>query len=76
MQKVINNLRFAYLIEVDAHALELELRGSVVPIPSPLANRFTTAVDGYQNIHATAIETVLSGDLLPESSTNLVTLSS
>lgn len=44
-----------YLIEVDAHTLELELRGTV--------------------IDTIAVEAVFTRDGLPESGTNLVTLS-
>lgn len=44
-----------HLVEVDAHTLELELRGTVV--------------------NTIAVEAVLARDGLPESSTNLVTLS-
>lgn len=52
-----------YLIEVDVHALELEVRGAIVP--SPVSRACPLAVFQMGDLHAGAIETVLARDGLP-----------
>jgi hypothetical protein len=63
----------AYLVEIDVHALELEVRRAVVPVMHQLAD-FLCNVSLAVNIHARAVEAMLAGDGLPEGSTDLVAL--
>ena len=53
------------LIEVDVHALELELGGAIVPIGA-VSEGLIEMGGGDRHIHAIAVEAVLAGDGLPE----------
>lgn len=62
-----------YLVEVDVHALELEIRGAIVAANASICN-FAVNMRKDFHIHTRAVEAMLAGDGLPEGSTNLVTL--
>ena len=52
------------LVEVDVHALELELGGAIVPMRAVSEALIGSGVGG-EDVHATAVEAVLAGDGLP-----------
>jgi hypothetical protein len=61
----------AYLVEVDVHALELEVGGAIVAVtPSARA----VSISSLLYVHAGAIKAVLAGDVLPERRANLIAL--
>lgn len=64
--------RISYLVEVDVHALELEVGSTVVPVACQML--FPHVVVSDVNVHSRGVEAMLAGDGLPEGSTDLVTL--
>lgn len=65
--------QYGYLVKVHVHALELEVRGTIVAVLLSV----TALVGGFRAslyVHTRAIKAVLARDGLPEGGTNLVTL--
>lgn len=70
-------LLLTYLVEVDVHALELELRSAVVTVQLsvPSRNRGQDQWAGNRRcIHAIAVEAVLARDGLPKNSRSVTML--
>ncbi len=53
------------LVEVDVHALELELGGAIVPMGAVSDEGLIERECGDRHVHAIAVEAVLAGDGLP-----------
>ena len=57
----MNIWREAYLVEVDVHALELEVRGTVVPASKLVNNDHNKSAATLQkHLHSGSIETMLA----------------